>query len=277
MIIIQRRYAEFIGKSAYVYLYYMVCLLKFNPEKQQIKILTDCCKNNLADGACLLVKKSTIAIFDTFKTRKNKFTGEAKRQRGIIAHLATEQNPELRTRTSIAHAIARQHGILWQNIYSGIFRDLDEVLIPAGVVREGGRLPLRRGPKALQLEGVPFYELTDTGILVASSIEELSDNRMKLLHSYISSLSASDSDSKVMKESMLFLILVAPSFVSKIINEYIYAYSTGEIDSIAPLDIKKMRSVIVKQISVEKELVEAVMTMQQDQRELVTSFFKVLT
>src|SRR5215203_975605 len=234
----------------------MACSLKFNLEKQQIKILTDRCKNNLADSACLLVKKSTIAIFDTFKTRKNKFTGEAKRQRGIIAHLATEQNPDLRTRTSIAHAIAKQHGILWQNIYSGIFRDLDEVLI---------------------LEGVPFYELTDTGILVASSIEELSDNRMKLLRSYISSLSASDSDSKVMKESMLFLILVAPSFVSKIINEYIYAYSTGEIDSIAPLDIKKMRSVIVKQISVEKELVEAVMTMQQDQRELVTSFFKVLT
>ena len=224
------------------------------------------------------VKKSTIAIFDTFKTRKNKFTGEAKRQRGIIAHLATEQSPDLRTRTSIAHAIAKQHGILWQNIYSGIFRDLDEVLIPAGVVREGGRLPLRRGPKALQLEGVPFYELTDTGILVASSIEELSNNnRMRLLRSYISSLSASDSDSKIMKETMLFLILVAPSFVSKIINEYIYAYSTGTIDSIAPLDIKKLRSVISKQIIVEKELVEAVIAMQQDQRELVTNFFKVLT
>ncbi len=224
------------------------------------------------------VKKSTIAIFDTFKTRKNKFTGEAKRQRGIIAHLATEQSPDLRTRTSIAHAIAKQHGILWQNIYSGIFRDLDEVLIPAGVVREGGRLPLRRGPKALQLEGVPFYELTDTGILVASSIDELSNNnRMRLLRSYISSLSASDFDSKVMKESMLFLILVAPSFVSKIINEYIYAYSTGTIDSIAPLDIKKLRSVISKQIIVEKELVEAVIIMQQDQRELVTNFFKVLT
>lgn len=224
------------------------------------------------------VKKSTIAIFDTFKTRKNKFTGEAKRQRGIIAHLATEQSPDLRTRTSIAHAIAKQHGILWQNIYSGIFRDLDEVLIPAGVVREGGRLPLRRGPKALQLEGVPFYELTDTGILVASSIDELSNNnRMRLLRSYISLLSASDSDSKIMKETMLFLISVAPSFVSKIINEYIYAYSTGTIDSIAPLDIKKLRSVISKQIIVEKELVEAVIAMQQDQRELVTNFFKVLT
>ncbi|HYY40909.1 MAG TPA: hypothetical protein VE692_06635, partial [Nitrososphaera sp.] len=93
----------------------------------------------------------------------------------------------------------------------------------------------------------------------------------------ISSLSASDSDSKIMKESMLFLILVAPSFVSKIINEYIYAYSTGTIDSIAPLDLKKLRSVVANQITVEKELVEAFVTMQQDQKELVRSFFKVLT
>jgi len=228
-------------------------------------------------GAQVKDDKSTIAIFDTFKTRKNKFTGEAKRQRGIIAHLATEQSPELRTRTSIAHAIAKQHGILWQNIYSGIFRDLDEVLIPAGVVKEGGRLPLRRGPKALQLEGVPFYELTDTGMLVASSIEELGDRRTKLLQSYISSLAAGDQNAKIMKEGMLFLIQAAPSFVAKIINEYIYAYSTGAIDSIAPLDAKKLRSVIAKEITVEKELVESFISMQQDQKDLVRNFFKVLT
>jgi hypothetical protein len=222
-------------------------------------------------------EKSTIAIFDTFKTRKNKFTGEAKRQRGIIAHLATEQSPELHTRTSIAHAIAKQHGILWQNIYSGIFRDLDEVLIPAGVVKEGGRLPLRRGPKALQLEGVPFYELTDTGMLVASAIDELGDKRMKLLQSYVASLPSGDASSRAMKEGMLFLISAAPSFVSKIISEYIYAYSTGAIDAIAPLDAKKLRSVIAKQIIVEKELVEAFMAMQQDNKDLVRNFFKVLT
>jgi hypothetical protein len=228
-------------------------------------------------GAQVKDDKSTIAIFDTFKTRKNKFTGEAKRQRGIIAHLATEQSPELRTRTSIAHAIAKQHGILWQNIYSGIFRDLDEVLIPAGVVKEGGRLPLRRGPRALQLEGVPFYELTDTGMLVASSIEELGDKRTRLLQSYISSLPAGDQSAKTMKEGILFLIQVAPAFVAKVINEYIYAYSTGAIDSIVPLDAKKLRSVIAKEITVEKELVEAFISMQQDQKDLVRNFFKVLT
>ena len=222
-------------------------------------------------------EKTNIAIFDTFKTKRNKFTGEAKRQRGIIAHLATEQSPDLRTRTSIAHAIAKQHGILWQNIYSGIFRDLDEVLIPAGVVKEGGRLPLRRGPKALQLEGVPFYELTETGMLVSSSIEELGDRRMEILKNYVSSIPGNDSASKSMKEGMLFLIQVAPSFVSKIINEYIYSYSTGAIDSIAPLEAKKLQSVISEYIVVEKELVDAVIAMKESQRELLSSFFKTLS
>lgn len=221
--------------------------------------------------------KSNIAIFDTFKTRRNKFTGEAKRQRGIIAHLATEQSPELRTRTSIAHAIAEQHGILWQNIYSGIFRDLDEVLIPAGVVKEGGRLPLRRGPKALQLEGVPFYELTDTGLLVASSIDELGERRMKLLKSYVSSLPSDDAPCRAMKEGLLLLIDRAPAFVQKVISEYIYAYSTGGVNSIAPLDTRKLKSVIGKQIAVEKELVEAFAAFSADQKDLARSFFKVLT
>ncbi|MER3407579.1 MAG: hypothetical protein C4292_01910 [Nitrososphaera sp.] len=219
--------------------------------------------------------KSNIAIFDTL-TRRNKFTGEAKRQRGIIAHLAVEQSPELRTRTSIAHAIAEQHGILWQNIYSGIFRDLDEVLIPAGVVKEGGRLPLRRGPKALQLEGVPFYELTDTGLLVASSIEELGDRRMALLKSYVSSLPR-DAPCKAMRDGLLLLIDSAPSFVTKLINEYIYAYSTGQINSIAPLDSKKLRAVIAKQIAVERELVDAFVAFTSEEKDAVRGFFKVLS
>jgi hypothetical protein len=221
--------------------------------------------------------KGNIAIFDTFKTRKNKFTGEAMRQRGIIAHLAIEQSPELRTRTSIAHAIAKKHGILWQNIYSGIFRDLDEVLIPAGVVKEGGRLPLRRGPKALQLEGIPFYELTDIGLLISSSIEEIGDNRMKMLERYITSIPDGEQSDNIMREGILLLIRLAPSFASKIISEYIYAYSMGLIDNITPLNSKKLQSVISKQITMERELIEAIIELQADQKELVRSFFKVIS
>jgi hypothetical protein len=154
---------------------------------------------------------------------------------------------------------------------------LDEVLIPAGVVKEGGRLPLRRGPKALQLEGVPFYELTDTGMLVASSIEELGNKKLDILKNYVSLLPSNDPSSRVMREGMLFLIQVAPSFVSKIVNEYIYSYSMGEIDSIAPLDAKKLRSVISQHIAVERELVEAVITMKESQKEIISGFFKTLS
>ena len=201
-------------------------------------------------------EKHNIAIFNTFKTRRNKFTGEAKRQRGILTHLATEQSPELRTRTSIAHFIAKKHGILWQNIYSGIFRDLDEVLIPSGVVKEGGRLPLRRGPRALQLEGVPFYELTEAGLVVASTIEEI-DDRLRLLKSYITSMSYTNKDESMMLNGLLLLVDIAPSFMSKIINEYIYAYTTGLIQSITPIDMKKFRNAVSNKISVERELLEA--------------------
>lgn len=222
-------------------------------------------------------EKSNIAIFDTFKTRNDKFTGEARRQRGIIIHLAIEKSAELRTRTSIAHAIAKNNGILWQNIYSGIFRDLDEVLIPSGVVVEEGRLPLRRGPKALQLEGVPFYGLTETGILVASSIEELGDYRMKLLESYISSLNVNTTEELIMKNGLILLLKVTPHFATKIISEYVYAYSTGIIDTATPIDIKMMRPVIGDKILIEKELIEAYSIITNEQQELMRDFFKVMT
>ena len=222
-------------------------------------------------------KKAHIAIFDTFKTKKNKFTGEAKRQRGIIIHLALEKNPELRTRTSIAHAIAKNNGILWQNIYSGIFKDLDEVLIPSGVVKEGGRLPLRRGPKALQLEGVPFYELTETGILVASSIEELGNSRTKILESYFNNMNVSASSNDIMKKSILLLLKTIPSFVIKIISAYIYAYSTGEIDAITPITIDKLRSLIKEQISIEREFIESYDGLSQNQKQLLKDFFKIMS
>jgi hypothetical protein len=221
-------------------------------------------------------EKNNIAIFNTFKTRRNKFTGEAKRQRGILAHLATEQSPELRTRTSIAHFIAKKHGILWQNIYSGIFRDLDEVLIPSGVVKEGGRLPLRRGPRALQLEGVPFYELTEAGLVVASSIEEVG-NRLEILKSYIASMSYTNKDESMMIQGLLLLVDIAPSFISKIINEYIYAYITGLIQSIIPIDMKKFQNAISNKISIERELLEAFANSQPEEQRVIRNFFNVVT
>jgi hypothetical protein len=76
--------------------------------------------------------------------------------------------------------LLKKTDIVWKNIYSGIFRDLDEILLPLGIAEEDGRLPLKRGPKALQEIGIPYYHLTKKGILVALSINECK-NRENLL------------------------------------------------------------------------------------------------
>ena len=125
-------------------------------------------------------ENARLAIFDTFKTKRQKITGEAERQRAIIHHLSNAMNSASKTRTAISQSIAEKNKILWKNIYSGIFRDLDEVLIPLGIVEEEGRLPLKRGPKALQQNGMPFYHLTKKGLIVSLAIDSISE-RKKIL------------------------------------------------------------------------------------------------
>ena len=227
-----------------------------------------------------------IAIFDTFKTHHAKSTREAKRQRGIIAHIAIEKDPKGKTRTSIAHILAKKYDIAWQNIYSAIFKDLDEVLLPARVVKEGGRLPIKRGPKALQMEGIPYYELTHIGLIIASTIEETGDIRlrMKLLESYISNSTFNGKDNNVnngnnatINDGILLLSRYAPSFIVKIINEYIIAYNHGEIEKLDKLDGEKLKQIMSKQINIERELVEACMVLSNDKRELIRNFIKIIS
>ena len=71
---------------------------------------------------------------------------------------------------SLSQKIAKKQEITWKNIYSGIFRDLDEILLPMEIAEEAGRLPLKRGPKALQEKGIPYYQLTKKGVLIGSAI-----------------------------------------------------------------------------------------------------------
>ena len=48
--------------------------------------------------------------------------------------LPEKNSSTLMTRTAIAQDIAEKNNLLWKNIYSGVFRDLDEVLIPLEIV-----------------------------------------------------------------------------------------------------------------------------------------------
>ena len=112
----------------------------------------------------------SLAIFDTFKTRSTDLTAKAMRQRAIISALTGNVNPAEKTRTAITRRITKSKE--WKNTYSGVFLDMSEVLIPLDFIQEQGRMPLNRGPKALQEKGVPYYGLTRKGFIVAMALSK---------------------------------------------------------------------------------------------------------
>ena len=196
-------------------------------------------------------------------------TGEAKRQRYIISHLASEGDSITRTRTAIAQHIAEKNGIVWKNIYSGVFRDLDEVLIPLNVVIEDGRLPLTRGPKALQEAGVPFYKLTIKGLLVALSLDELK-NKDGVLQQF---LSKSEIKENYFKESIKILAKISPSFAYSIFEKYIRAYCDGKVSDVIPFNIIELKKISGQTFKIQKELLEGFTALSKSDKNVVLKMF----
>ncbi len=213
-----------------------------------------------------------LSVFETFKTKREELTGEAMRQRGIIIHLATESSPIMKTRTAIAHKLAEKHGTVWQNIYSGIFRDLDEILLPLKIVEEAGRLPLKRGPKALQEQGVPYYQLTDGGMVVAASLDELEKDRIKIMSKFFEK--NSNSKDKEFKKAMLTLLDIAPRFVFSLLKKYVETYGNGKIDDLIPFNADSIKNALDETITIQRELLEGFATLPNSDRETVVNFLK---
>lgn len=213
-----------------------------------------------------------LSIFDTFKI-KGELTGEANRQRAIITILASNANPAERTRTGISQSIAKRHGIAWKNIYSGIFRDLDEILIPLEIAEEGGRLPLKRGPKALQEKGIPYYHLTKKGVLVALSISEVKD-REKLLEKIFSQ---SDSKEKEFERIIKSLSETSPNFTYSIFQKYVKAFCDNKIKDLLPFDLSKLKDISDESLIIQKEILEAFLKLSKQDKEEAIRFLNEIT
>ena len=221
------------------------------------------------------MKKGSItklSIFDTFKI-KGELTGEANRQRAIITILASNANPTERTRTGISQTIAKRHGIAWKNIYSGIFRDLDEILIPLEIAEEAGRLPLKRGPKALQEKGIPYYHLTKKGVLVALSISEVK-NREKLLEKIFSE---SDSKEKEYERIIKSLSETSPNFTYSIFQKYVKAFCDNKIKDLLPFDLSKLKDISDESLIIQKEILEAFLKLSKQDKEEAIRFLNEIT
>ena len=214
-----------------------------------------------------------LSIFETFKTKQQELTGEAKRQRHIICHLAKEESSTLMTRTAIAQDIAEKNNLLWKNIYSGVFRVWDEVLIPLEIVSEAGRLPLKRGPKALQEKGIPHYQLTQKGLLVALAIEE-SDSKNSILDKF---LSKSEIKEKQFADIITTLAKISPKFTYSMFEIYVKAFCEGKLKNLLPFSILEFQKISKNSFTVQNELLNGFMTLPKTRQADVLSFFAKFT
>ncbi len=214
-----------------------------------------------------------LSIFETFKTKQQELTGEAKRQRHIICHLAREESSTLMTRTAIAQDIAEKNNLLWKNIYSGVFRDLDEVLIPLEIVSEAGRLPLKRGPKALQEKGIPHYQLTAKGLLVALAIEE-SDSKNSILDKF---LLKSEIKEKQFADIITTLAKISPKFTYSMFEIYVKAFCEGKLKNLLPFSVLEFQKISKNSFIVQNELLKGFMTLPKTRKADVLSFFAKFT
>ena len=221
-----------------------------------------------------MVKSNTkLAIFDTFKTKGNDLTGEANRQRAIITILASNANPAERTRTGISQKMAKKQGITWKNIYSGIFRDLDEILLPMEIAEEEGRLPLKRGPKALQEIGIPYYHLTKKGLLIALSISEVK-NREKTLKEFFSK---SESTEQEFEEILSRLLDKSPNFTYSIFQKYVKAFCDNKIAELLPFDLSKLKEISDESLTIQKEVLSAFTKLSKQEKDNAIKFLDKIT
>ena len=217
--------------------------------------------------------KGKLAIFDTFKTKNQELTGEAKRQRAIITILGSNVNPAERTRTGISQKIAKKQEITWKNIYSGIFRDLDEILLPMGIAEENGRLPLKRGPKALQEKGIPYYHLTKKGVLVKLSI-----NGVENMSSELKKFFAESEPNEKKFETILSKFMTnSPTFTYSIFQKYVKAFCEDKIKEILPFDLSKLQDIPDENLIIQKEIVLAFEKLSSKEKKEAIVFLEKIT
>jgi len=104
---------------------------------------------------------------------------------------------------------------------------------------------------------------------------------MKLLELYLLNSNANNTsineNNSIINDGILLLSRYAPTFILKIINEYIVAYNRGEIERLDRLDIENLKKVISNQITIEKELVDACMVLSNDKKEVLKNFIEKIS
>lgn len=149
------------------------------------------------------------------------------KERCIIKSLA--RNPG-QTRNSVARDMARELGLPFSNSYGYVFKELEGCLIPNGIVQESGRKKTRMGPRALQESGIPSFRLTDAGMIVAASLDELElGKRVEMVEKCLTSRAIANPGEFPFYESVLARFRSDPKVKLQLIETGVSEFIDGRI------------------------------------------------
>lgn len=205
------------------------------------------------------MKEAKLSIFERLRTRPKELSAKALRQRAVIQMLAERANPQDRTRTGLAKSLAATTGSKWQTVYPAVFGDMEKVMIPLGIIREEGRLPLRRGPRMMQERGSPYYSLTQEGMVVALAIRDVQGR---------DDIAGRIGEMGPHGGALRSLVKSSPDMVQYIMERYVEAWCRGG-SSLLPLDLGRIGN--DGPLSMCRDLLEAYGGMDETAREGVAA------
>ena len=150
---------------------------------------------------------------------------------------------------------------------------MDEILIPLDIVVEAGRLPLKRGPKALQESGIPYYQLTTKGLLVALSIDDF-DQKDSVLDEF---LSKAEIKEKEFASVVKTLVKVSPKFTYSMFEIYVKAFCEGKLKNLLPISVSKFQEISDNSFIIQNELLTGFTALPKSKKFDVLKFFSKFT
>lgn len=171
-----------------------------------------------------------------FPTTDGKIRKRGTYQRFIIVCM-TQQVSSI-TKRVLAKQVAKKFGMSLRNAYTHTYTELNDSLIPSGMVEQDGAVPATRGPRVFQINGVPCFRLSRLGILVACSLDEINiDKRMLLFMEYLDSDPLWRQDPR--REELLSHLQAYPEFTLELLKRGVIEYLEEKVDH--PLSILPTR------------------------------------
>lgn len=192
------------------------------------------------------------SLFETFKLT-NQLTGKAKRQRKIIKIIGTTNNSNQRTKVEISRKISMENKQSWKNSYSGVYNDIEKILLPQKIIEEEGRIPLKKGPRLLQKEGTGYYKLTKIGSLLLFCIE---DNKMKIDFTEFT-------DQQDLGEKLNLLYAISPVLCFLLLEKYISTMCISE-KNIIPITLEDISKIDEFSLKCDLKFIKSILSYSRD-------------